>query len=712
MEPPATPPHAADPAGAARSAGARLDEAVIPWLERAPRYREWQFLLEDAFLSRAAAPTVLFIDDDELHRLCPHLEDPASALTDAVREMVNPALGRNMFNQVAAVYRRWSSSPKVQPPPVLPLLALTVLAATRMRRDSTAQASNYYRRLAETLLPGAGSAEVESIRNLLRDSPAFAGVGEMWRALDCWIEQQDGAAGISMIRDHPRLSRIGYPLSQAVMRGSDRTALTKFFAALETTRLGVPEDDALFRYLELWAARPRGFSDAYLHALADDNLKPLVSALVHRLAQSWDGEVRTPEGRRSLELHLALDLDEWQARWLVAADNGPEELALTVPGGTRLTLAREHGVPFYTGGVPFAVEGRTLQGGLRLGGETSTAEFPGRRVVLFRRHAYTGTWVSCEGLIPYEEHTIAVAADMATSVLAALQRAASNQVRLVRQRPPHVLLEGFALFEGIRFEDPQRLRTALQEFPALRQLRLIPEGTARPRLVRGLPLARNVSRSSYLTGGEPDLILPSGPTPRTVTVTLDGASQQLLASGFPIELRRFGPLGAGKHEVTADGERLEFNILDAEPGPGVSPGSGAPTVEEPAGQASAVRGALVDPPDMAVPFLARRGRRETVILLEGGRTQTIHDPAGPAFLEEIPGGAQPPYFEVHPPPGACWMAQRRQNQWDVVSLNPSHLGVYTLSQDVPQLWRQVCSHEAGDTLWRWHLNSAGGPHDR
>ena len=68
-----------------------------------------------------------------------------------------------------------------------------------MRRDGAARASNYYRRLAETLLPGAGNAEVESARNSLRDTAAFAGVGEMWRALDCWIEQQDGAAALVRI---------------------------------------------------------------------------------------------------------------------------------------------------------------------------------------------------------------------------------------------------------------------------------------------------------------------------------------------------------------------------------------------------------------------------------------------------------------------------------------------------------------------------------
>ena len=45
--------------------------------------------------------------------------------------------------------------------------------------------------------------------------------------------------------------------------------------------------------------------------------------------------------------------------------------------------------------------------------------------------------------------------------------------------------------------------------------------TARPRLINGLPLHRNLSRNTYLAGGEPDLELPVGAEARDVEVKLD-----------------------------------------------------------------------------------------------------------------------------------------------------------------------------------------------
>src|SRR5690606_3399667 len=141
----------------------------------------------------------------------------------------------------------------------------------------------------------------------------------------------------------------------------------------------------------------------------DEDLIPLLSALVHRLAVSWDGQVRTEEGRRRIELALSLDLEEWSIRWLVAAEGGPDGLALAAPDSTGIELARENENPFYVGTVP-DVRATEVLNGLRLSGNEYTAEFPRRRVIAFRKHPYTGTWVSHDGLVPFQEHVIGVAA--------------------------------------------------------------------------------------------------------------------------------------------------------------------------------------------------------------------------------------------------------------------------------------------------------------
>jgi ABC-2 type transport system ATP-binding protein len=73
---------------------------------------------------------------------------------------------------------------------------------------------------------------------------------------------------------------------------------------------------------------------------------------------------------------------------------------------------REDDNPFYTGETP-EVTSSAVRQGVRLSGGEYTVEFAGRSAVVFRKHAFTGTWISCESLIPFEEHVIGVEADLA-----------------------------------------------------------------------------------------------------------------------------------------------------------------------------------------------------------------------------------------------------------------------------------------------------------
>src|SRR5690606_29035216 len=96
-----------------------------------------------------------------------------------------------------------------------------------------------------------------------------------------WIEAQDGAIGASTIRDHPHLQRIGYPLSQALVRQSDRMALTRFFQALDVTPGAVPDARVIAVALDIWtAAAQNRLSEAFMRALGDADLRPLLAIVV------------------------------------------------------------------------------------------------------------------------------------------------------------------------------------------------------------------------------------------------------------------------------------------------------------------------------------------------------------------------------------------------------------------------------------------------
>ena len=78
-----------------------------------------------------------------------------------------------------------------------------------MHSDAQVRSSNYYLRLAQALLPAADDHVVEQVRLELRDG-AFIPVADMWRNLDRWLGEQAGAAGLSTIRDHLEMTRIGF----------------------------------------------------------------------------------------------------------------------------------------------------------------------------------------------------------------------------------------------------------------------------------------------------------------------------------------------------------------------------------------------------------------------------------------------------------------------------------------------------------------------
>lgn len=677
-------------------------------------YEEWQSLLSDAFLLPHDGPTVLFLDDSEITRLLPGAEDAGRHLAEAVRTRVRPSEGRSMFSSVTAAYQQWQRGSQAGPPPVLPVIAITVLAATRMRSDSEARSTNYYLRLAQALLPDTDPGAIETLRNNLREGGAFLDAVEMWRGLHAWIEAQDGTVGISTIRDHPHLQRIGYPLSQALVRQSDRMTLTRFFQALDFTPGSAPEAGVILGALDIWtAALQNRLSDAFMRALSDTDIRPLLAAVVEAHAQAWDGRVLTSDGRQRIAMRLSIDLDAWEVRWLFPIPpGGPEALTVLSPDSEQeVGLTDTVGLGYYAARGAPAVSPELLLSGMRLRGGEFTAEFPPSPVIFLRPDPQTGTWSSVPGMLPFEEHLVAISGAHAGEFQQVLREAAAEGWRLIPQRGS-VLLPSYALFQNVRFTDGQALELVLSRLPGLRRIGVTPAVIPRARLVRGLPIATTISATHYLVGGEPDLLLPSGPDPRPATVTLDGRREHLQANGFPLELRRFIS-DTGRHIVDADGQELAFTTLEEGPDPAQPAGTAilgwtSAAQMSGSGQALAVVGARVASITGMTAVLARRSRDESWLLHDDGRTEGIAEPAPPHFLSSIDVEIHSPYFEISAPASARWLAQRRGARWHLTEVGPADPNEYNLDIDVLDAWRRACSDANGAQLWKLQLSMSGG----
>lgn len=636
-----------------------------------PGYSEWQRLLAEAFFGRRDVPVVILAADDELERIVTARQGStaAASLAHAVRQFARLEDGVNMFAGLRGPRMAWRTD-MAGPPPTLPLLALTVLAATRMRRDDEATSANYYLRMAQVLQPGGDPAEIRDVRSHLPG--AFEhDVTPMWRELHDWMSRCNGDFGLSTVRAHPYLTNIGYPLSQALVRASDKALLTRFFAAIDVVRCGVPAEGALLAYLRLWALRHRTLSDTMRSALDDDSLSAMIGPIVSGLAASWDGKVMTLEGRRRLEVRLVLSLEDWQGRWVLAGAGRGGVLTLSgkVDGTACVAKARPAAFGGYASldGVP-APTGDLVAGGFKLDGAGVSAEFLGVRLAAMRQDADAGGWISCDGVEPYSDHILAVHPDLTSTVKDVLNEAADAGWRALPQVPNEPLLPGYSVFRKVRFSDRGRLEDALASLPGSAKRVLRPVMTARPRLAAGLPLVRSVAAGCYLAGGEPDLLLPVADEAREVTVVFDGASQAFTASGFPIPLSVLPGIEPGWHEVDADGESLRFMVLDRSPAGGPATGTGSLAWDPLAGALGPADGSVgvcgplaPDCPADAEPLLVRRGATESWWMHSDGCCTASSEPAQAAFLESL--GLRSLFYEADPPTTAAWLVQKRHQGW-------------------------------------------------
>lgn len=671
--------------------------AEQPW-----SYDDWQREIAAAFLAARPdpPPVVLFLDDEEAHRLWPSLQRPGRDLGAAVSEAMSWGRPDRLFDPIAAEVGHWYRGPADQPPPCLPVLAASVLAASRMIHDHHGPMHAYYLRLAQLLRP---EANAETVRIQLAQT--YGAVAAMWRVLHEWISARSDLVGISTIRSHHHYTQIGYPLSQALARSSDRQRLTSFFHAARVQTLGVPDPPRLLGYLRVWASRPRGLSPQFLRALRHTSVETLLSGLVHRLATDWDGHVRAAGGRRRLELRAAVDIDSWSCYWTVREVHGIDEDTLTLPDGGILRLSRADYGRLYRleGELPAVARG--LADGLTAIGTQYVVECPQRDVIVLREDPHTGHWISEPSLEPFDEHLLAVRPSRQAEMEAALATAGDPGWRVLRQPPDRTLLPGWVIYRHVTLSNPKTFELAASALSPGLAWSLRPDPPPRPRLVEGLPVAGRLGSGHYLVGGEPDLLLPVGAEPREVEASLDGVAQSppFHATGFPIPLRGH-ELAPGRHEILADGARLVFHLHERSPtpaleGPGPTPGTLGPGIT---GQRS-----VPAPEEEPCPHLVRRGTGEAWILDSRGAARRLEEQARPAWMASR-GMPESCYYEVLPGPGDSWLVEiRRGNCRPPRRLQLLPPKFSSLDSESAALWQQLDRATSGstDALWQGYLTA-------
>lgn len=504
---------------------------------------------------QSPGPIFLFADDDTLAEL--HVSgDPHEAcrsLAEAVLGSLDLSRKTDWFHRVSRAHRGWKAGSRTSCPPSLPLLALTVNAATHMEANESLgiRKTNYYVPFRRLLgVDGYG------------EPPGFRQTAQMWRDLASWLEaDNEGQRGRSTIRTHETFRYVGYPLSQALFRQSDLNRLTDLFDDLELPAYGEwdperpPISPAELRvHYKLWAPRAAGLSSGARRLAQDDFFDQLLEELLQGAVEHWEGPLVSASGMAVSRIHVGFspypqpEIHLWANR----REGMPSLLQLS----DGLTLESDSDEWYELTSIQFSAE--LLDDGLEIkatgAGDEYLLQFEPSEIIPLREDSILGQWTSVRRVAPGEKHWLIVSSGMSGEVEDYLGRYA--EPNWSRRSSPTSLGSDWALFRDVEInQSPQ-----IGAHPELWRLR--PAKRLRLTLEGGLKLL-DFGINVYLEGAAPDVWIPEGILALSDgKVTVDGSPYE----GPGTEGGRFplGPLGLGSglHEVRAGDSSISFSLLE------------------------------------------------------------------------------------------------------------------------------------------------------
>lgn len=234
-----------------------------------------------------------------------------------------------IFSEFVYVTKRWTNSGDLlSTPPALSLLAVLSMAADAMVASDNISANNYYSRLSD-LLEKSGS-KVSNVQQLASNYRACA--VELWTSLIDWLNAWQGDRGIPTVPlpgqtgDADSRKYIRMPISQALLRESDRQNLYKMFTANNLDPAMNMSVELMKVVIDQWITSPYR-TDQLKKIWKEDDYKESLVLLTIALLESWPGsetESQSESGgivtSTSSKVGLTLVLDNWTRR----ADFGME----------------------------------------------------------------------------------------------------------------------------------------------------------------------------------------------------------------------------------------------------------------------------------------------------------------------------------------------------------------------------------------------------
>ena len=631
---------------------------------RSWQYDDWTSALCDHYFppSMAGTPVIFLVDEDELAAIHPSSDARAAvdSLASVVRGRLTPGHHNGTFSRFERDGRAWRLGDNAdQPPPFLPLLAVCVLAASRMGAGAV-HGANYRRPLSDLLeLPPD------------RIPPGYGDtIPLLWRYLQWWLDDRlEGARGRSTIVEDQRLPNIGFAISQTLFRSADQGRLAEFFRWIDLEPGEQINGAELLAYFRVWAPS-RGLSAGAQHMLTSSDYAEALERILAGHAARWDG-TRIPGStdRQARLLFVLRAFPRLSAEVMCPQPEGfPREVEVRGQSGSALMRASLEG---WYDEVPLAIDDELLLEDTLLEAGTFSFRLPGGVVHVLRLDERVGGWCDVDQVRPGARHWVLAHERVWSDVLGLLRdhAAQAREDERVRQ-----ILPSWRLLRDVTLDSPP----AGQVPEALRCL--VPTVRNRLALEGGLRLRRGTD--VYLLGGEPNLWLPGDEGEGGVQAQVDG--RDLSPDGSLVRLVELEPpLEPGDHWVEVPGafrrrfhttasslvlppERVPVrHVLRLSPDGHVAAHAAARIAGEGVEEADVlISGALVDGPRAPErgrrPVLLRRAAQRTIVLgaVPGEREVIDGPPPTPGWMERW--GLSDQLFEHTPSFDAVWVIQEWQ----------------------------------------------------
>jgi hypothetical protein len=412
-------------------------------------YERWNTAVANVVYTAEAAGVHVYLDlDDEVltairDRAEPNALHAESAFVEAVKGTL--VLGHGPADVLRGHLRRldeWGRESSTEPPPTVALLGLLSLAAGSMREGEGMAANNFYGRLAEVL-----SVTEEELTRFTqayrkrRNGEAVSNV--LWNSLSEWLERLEGNRGLPTAFAFAH-AHIGLPLSQALVRQTDRDKFGDMFASYGLAPRSSLPPAVMEQLIDEWIARTPSPASNSLQRKWKRGPAPRERIVdVARLTlETWDGpDESTAEGitvghreidsvllkallrsfpRRQLEISLVLPMrSDPHPQTLDALDGDGERVASVdlVPAASGwLTLADPAGLD----------QGSLLGGEVRLRreGHSQFMRRRPRRLVPMRFDDMLQSFVECERIQLGEDALVLARSEISPRVAQLLDVAA------------------------------------------------------------------------------------------------------------------------------------------------------------------------------------------------------------------------------------------------------------------------------------------------